>query len=60
MASNNPLSYRAWVITQYSLCGFANLGSVGIQVGVLSALAPSKAKTISRLALSAMICGFFS
>lgn len=60
MASDNPLSYRAWVITQYSLCGFANLGSVGIQVGVLSALAPSKAKTISRLAFSAMICGFIS
>ena len=58
MGSNNPLSYRAWVIAQYALCGFANLGSVGIQIGVLSAMAPSKAKTISRLALSAMICGF--
>lgn len=58
MSSDNPLSYRAWVIAQYSLCGFANLGSVGVQVGVLSAMAPSKAKTISRIALSAMICGF--
>jgi len=60
MTSDNPLSYRAWVIAQYALCGFANLGSVGIQVGVLSAMAPSKAKTISRVALSAMICGFIT
>jgi len=60
MAGANPLSHRAWIITQYSLCGFANLGSVGIQIGVLSAMAPSKAKVISRLALSAMFCGFMA
>jgi CNT family concentrative nucleoside transporter len=60
MASNDPLSYRAWVITQYALCGFANLGSVGIQIGVLSAMAPGKASVISRVALSAMICGFIT
>jgi CNT family concentrative nucleoside transporter len=60
MSSDNPLSYRSWVIAQYALCGFANLGSVGIQVGVLSALAPSKAKTVSRLAVSAVICGFIT
>ena len=60
MTGDNPLSYRAWVIAQYALCGFANLGSVGIQIGVLSALAPSKAKIISSIALSAMICGFIT
>lgn len=60
MVSNDPLSYRAWVIAQYALCGFANLGSVGIQIGVLSAMAPSKAKVISRIAISAMICGFIT
>lgn len=60
MSSDNPLSYRSWIITQYALCGFANLGSVGIQIGVLSAMAPSKAKIISRIAVSAMICGFIT
>ena len=60
MESDDPLSYRAWVIAQYALCGFANLGAVGIQIGVLSAMAPSKAKVISRLALSAMACGFMT
>ncbi|KAN0091197.1 Na+ dependent nucleoside transporter C-terminus domain containing protein [Tylopilus felleus] len=59
-ASSNPLSHRAYTIASYSLCGFANLGSLGIQIGVLSALAPSQAKIIAKYATSAMICGFIS
>ncbi|KAJ7874704.1 Na+ dependent nucleoside transporter C-terminus-domain-containing protein [Mycena olivaceomarginata] len=55
-----PLSPRAYTIASYSLCGFANLGSVGIQIGVLGAMAPSRGKIIAKLALSAMICGFLS
>ncbi|KAG2150409.1 Na+ dependent nucleoside transporter C-terminus-domain-containing protein [Suillus clintonianus] len=58
--SSNPLSQRAYTIASYSLCGFANLGSLGIQIGVLGALAPSQGKTIAKLATSAMICGFIS
>ncbi|KAI8994069.1 Na+ dependent nucleoside transporter C-terminus-domain-containing protein [Trametes punicea] len=60
MNSDNPLSQRAYTIASYALCGFANLGSLGIQVGVLSALAPSRARIIARIAASAMICGFIS
>ena len=60
MNSANPLSPRAFNIASYSLCGFANLSSLGIQIGVLSALAPSQAKTIVRVATSAMICGYIS
>ncbi|KIM45131.1 hypothetical protein M413DRAFT_441804 [Hebeloma cylindrosporum] len=59
-AGPNPLSPRAYTITSYGLCGFANLGSLGIQIGVLGALAPSRSKMIARIALSAMICGFLS
>ena len=59
-ASDDPLSDRAYTIASYALCGFANLGSLGIQIGVLSALAPSRAKIIARIAGSAMICGFIS
>lgn len=58
--SATPLSLRAYTIASYALCGFANLGSVGIQIGVLSALAPSRGKIIAKLAVSAMICGFIS
>ncbi|KZT29046.1 hypothetical protein NEOLEDRAFT_1154111 [Neolentinus lepideus HHB14362 ss-1] len=60
MQSSNPLSARAFTIASYSLCGFANLGSLGIQIGVLGALAPSRRKVIARIATSAMICGFIS
>ncbi|CAL1708200.1 unnamed protein product [Somion occarium] len=49
-----------YTIASYALCGFANLGSLGIQIGVLSALAPSRAKIIAKIATSAMICGFIS
>ncbi|KAF8659230.1 hypothetical protein AX16_001890 [Volvariella volvacea WC 439] len=60
MNSDNPLSFRAFTIASYGLCGFANLGSLGIQIGVLGALAPSKGKIIARIAFSAMLCGFLS
>ncbi|THH05816.1 hypothetical protein EW145_g4516 [Phellinidium pouzarii] len=60
MSSDNPLTDRAFTIASYSLCGFANLGSLGIQIGVLSSLAPSRGKIIARIALSAMVCGFIS
>ncbi|RDB25308.1 Solute carrier family 28 member 3 [Hypsizygus marmoreus] len=58
--SGNPLSPRAYTIASYGLCGFANLGSLGIQIGVLGALAPSRSKVIARIAWSAMVCGFMS
>ncbi|KAH9935573.1 Na+ dependent nucleoside transporter C-terminus-domain-containing protein [Fomitopsis serialis] len=60
MASDNPLSQRSFTIASYCLCGLANLSSLGIQIGVLSALAPSQAKVIARIAPSAMLCGFIS
>lgn len=58
--SDDPLSPRAYTIASYALCGFSNLGSLGIQIGVLSALAPSQSKVIARIGPSAMICGFIS
>ncbi|KAG6884394.1 hypothetical protein C0992_006436, partial [Termitomyces sp. T32_za158] len=60
MMKSNPLSPRAYTIASYGLCGFANLGSLGIQIGVLSALAPTRGRVIARIALSAMVCGFLS
>ncbi|KAH9032639.1 Na+ dependent nucleoside transporter C-terminus-domain-containing protein [Lactarius hengduanensis] len=60
MLSNDALSTRGFTIASYALCGFANLGSLGIQIGVLSALAPSRTRLIARIGPSAMICGFIS
>lgn len=51
------ISLRSVTIVTYALCGFANLSSIGIQISVLGALAPERTGEISRLAVSAMICG---
>ncbi|EHS64090.1 uncharacterized protein PGTG_20793 [Puccinia graminis f. sp. tritici CRL 75-36-700-3] len=54
------MTEKGTLIAIYSLCGFANLGSLGIQIGVLNSLVPSKKHVISRVAISALLCGFFS
>ncbi|KAI8876963.1 hypothetical protein K501DRAFT_298534 [Backusella circina FSU 941] len=56
----NMLSVRSELVVTYALCGFANLGSVGMQVGIMSALAPERSGDFSRLAVSALICGSLS
>jgi CNT family concentrative nucleoside transporter len=55
----NPayLSPRSALIATYALCGFANFASVGIQVGGISTLAPSRRTDLSRLGLLAMLGG---
>ncbi|TFL04861.1 Na+ dependent nucleoside transporter C-terminus-domain-containing protein [Pterulicium gracile] len=58
--SDNPLSPRAYTIATYALCGFANISSLGIQIGVLGAMAPSRGRVIAAVATSAMLCGFLS
>ncbi|KAJ1889177.1 hypothetical protein IW146_002162 [Coemansia sp. RSA 922] len=51
------LSSRGLAIAEFALCGFGNLGSIAIEIGVMSALAPSRKTDISRLVLSACITG---
>lgn len=59
-ADPNYLSPRARLLTTYALCGFANLASVGIQVGGISSLAPSRRHDLSKIGLLAMIGGALS
>lgn len=51
------LSAKARIISTYALCGFANFASIGIQIGGISALAPSRRPELSQLALKAMFGG---
>jgi CNT family concentrative nucleoside transporter len=51
---------RTAKMAAYALCGFANLGSVGIQIGGISPLAPERKKDIARLAVRAMLGGAFA
>jgi CNT family concentrative nucleoside transporter len=39
------------------LCGFANFGSVAIQIGGLGAMAPDRRKDLAALAMRAMFAG---
>ncbi|KAA8649728.1 hypothetical protein EYZ11_012715 [Aspergillus tanneri] len=59
-AEYQTLSPRSRLIATYALCGFANIGSLGNQIGVLAQLAPSRAGDVSRVAVSAMVTGAIS
>lgn len=48
---------KSAVIASYALCGFANFGSIGIQIGGIAAMAPSRRGDLARLGMMAMICG---
>lgn len=54
------ISPRSRLIATYALCGFANIGSLGTQIGVLSQVAPSRSADVSRLAISALLSGALS
>ncbi|KZF24342.1 hypothetical protein L228DRAFT_228305 [Xylona heveae TC161] len=54
------LAPRSRLIVTYALCGFANLGSLGTQIGVLSQVAPGRSGDISRVAVSALFSGVLS
>ena len=57
LINNNMISDRSAIIASYALCGFANFGSIGIQLGGIGAMAPQKRNILSQIALKAMIGG---
>ena len=57
LVNNNLISNRSAVIASYALCGFANFGSIGIQLGGIGGMAPNKRKDLSKIAMKAMIGG---
>lgn len=56
-AGTMTLSPRSAVIAAYALLGFANLSSIGIQIGGIGGLAPERRSEIARFGLRAMIAG---
>jgi len=51
------LDPRSFTIATFALCGFANFGSIGIQIGGIGALAPNKRGELARLGFRAMLAG---
>ena len=54
------LSPRSFTIATYALCGFANLGSIGILIGGIGALAPERKSDLARMGLKTMLAGALS
>ncbi|XP_012495467.1 PREDICTED: solute carrier family 28 member 3 [Propithecus coquereli] len=51
------MSIRSEIIATYALCGFANIGSLGIAIGGLTSIAPSRKRDITSGAVRALIAG---
>jgi len=56
-SAETALSERTTVILTYALCGFANFGSIGIQLAGIGGIAPSRRSDLAKLAVRAMLGG---
>lgn len=53
----DTLDPRTFMITTFALCGFANFGSIGVQIGGIGALAPSQRGQLAKFGIRAMLAG---
>ena len=51
------LAPRSFTIATFALCGFANLGSIGMQIGGIGALVPERRNDLAKLGVRAMLAG---
>jgi CNT family concentrative nucleoside transporter len=51
---------RSVMIATYALCGFANFSSIGIQIGGIGGIAPTRRSDLAELGLRAMLGGFLT
>jgi CNT family concentrative nucleoside transporter len=51
---------KSAIIMSYALCGFANFGSIAIQIGGIGGMAPGKKQELATLGVKAMFAGMFA
>ena len=56
-AQKATLSPRSFTIATFALCGFANFGSIGMQIGGIGALVPERRNDLAKLGVRAMLAG---
>jgi len=56
-ALKDSLDPRSFTIATFALCGFANFASIGMQIGGIGALAPTRRGDLARLGMRAMLAG---
>ena len=54
------ISDRSYTLATYALTGFANFASIGIQLGGIGAMAPSRRGDLARLGSRALLAGFIA
>jgi len=54
---NRGIDHRGELVATYALCGFSNVGSIGVQLGGLSSLSPGRKNVFAKLVVPAMLCG---
>lgn len=52
-----PTTERGLLIASIAICGFANFSSVGMQIGGIGELAPSRRADLAKLGMKALLCG---
>jgi len=57
LVKQQAISERSQIISTYALCGFSNIGAIGIQIGGIGALAPQRQGDLARLGVRALIAG---
>jgi CNT family concentrative nucleoside transporter len=57
LAKAGAISARTLSIATFALCGFANIGSVGMQIGGIGALIPHRRNDLARLGMRALLAG---
>jgi CNT family concentrative nucleoside transporter len=56
----SELDPRSFTIATYALCGFANFGSIAIQVGGIGSLAPERRSEMARMGVRVMVGGLLA
>jgi CNT family concentrative nucleoside transporter len=57
LKAEGALSEKSVIIATYMLCGFANFASIGIQIGGIGSLVPSRKALLSQLGMKALLGG---
>ena len=57
LANAHAISTRTLAIATFALCGFANIGSVGMQIGGIGALIPQRRNELAKLGMRALLAG---
>ena len=57
MVTDSAISERAEIIATYALCGFSNIGAIGIQIGGIGAIAPNRQADLAQMGIRAMVGG---